>query len=86
MYEWMDQTHTGSIQAPRQILHGGYLSWHNLVDDHWYQLTWFTGDQPAVRDLGIQQESSKSMREIIGGLAACEGKCRHASVGTRVLG
>lgn len=56
---------TGAIKKPRQILRGGYISWHNLVDDHWYQLTWFSGSKPSVRDIGVFDASTKSAREMI---------------------
>ena len=56
---------TGALKGPRRILNGGYLSWHNPADDHWYQLTWFSGTKPAVRDLGILAASNRSTREII---------------------
>jgi hypothetical protein len=56
---------TGAINKPRQVLRGGYISWHNLVDDHWYQLTWFSGAKPTVRDIGVFDASTKSAREMI---------------------
>jgi hypothetical protein len=56
---------TGAITRPRQVLKGGYVSWHNTVTDHWHQLTWFSGSKPVVRDLGIFAESSMSTREWI---------------------
>ena len=56
---------TGVIKQPRQVLKGGYLSWHNPVDDHWYQITWFSGPKPALRDLGILTASRMSTREMI---------------------
>jgi hypothetical protein len=56
---------TGAITKPRQILKGGYISWHNTVNNHWYQLQWFTTAKPVVKDLGIFEASSKSTREWI---------------------
>ena len=44
---------TGAITAPRTILKGGYISWHDPVSDHWWQQTWFRGNKPTFRDLGI---------------------------------
>src|SRR5262249_21691191 len=32
---------TGAIKAPRQVLKGGYLSWHDPVSNHWWQERWF---------------------------------------------
>jgi hypothetical protein len=43
---------TGAIKEPRQVLAGGYLSWHDPVSDHWFQETYF-GAEPEFRDLGI---------------------------------
>lgn len=56
---------TGAIKKPRTILKGGYISWHNPPNDHWYQLIWFSGSKPTVRDLGVFSASSKSTREMI---------------------
>ena len=42
---------TGAIREPRQVLAGGYLSWHEPITDHWWQLIFFT-DRPQFRDLG----------------------------------
>jgi hypothetical protein len=44
---------TGAITAPRTILEGGYLSWHDPVSDHWWQQTWFGGNEPTFRDIGV---------------------------------
>jgi hypothetical protein len=27
---------TGALTEPRQVVSGGYLSWHDLVSDHWF--------------------------------------------------
>jgi hypothetical protein len=56
---------TGAISKPRDILRGGYVSWHNTEDNHWYQLTWFSGPKPKVRDLGVFAASAMSTREWI---------------------
>jgi len=56
---------TGALQGPRRILKGGYLSWHNTVDNHWYQLRWFKTPKPVVADLGVFETSSMSTREWI---------------------
>lgn len=55
----------GKIDAPRKVLRGGYLSWHDPVSDHWWQQTWF-GAKPAFRDLGVfAADDARSIREII---------------------
>jgi hypothetical protein len=55
---------TGALIQPRQVLPGGYLSWHDPADDHWYQLTHF-GAEPRFRDLGILARAGRSWREIV---------------------
>ena len=56
----------GHISAPRQVLKGGYLSWHDPVSDHWWQMTWFSGAKPSFIDLGIfSATDARSLREII---------------------
>ncbi len=55
---------TGAIKRPREVLRGGYISWHNTVNNHWYQLQWF-GARKKVVDLGVFAASSKSTREWI---------------------
>jgi len=42
---------TGAIAEPRQVLDGGYLSWHDPVSDHWWQLQNF-GTTKFI-DLGV---------------------------------
>lgn len=44
---------TGAIQGPRKVLRGGYLSWHDLATDHWWQQVWFGTAEPVFRDLGV---------------------------------
>jgi hypothetical protein len=58
-------SHTGAITRPRQVLKGGYLSWHDPVTDHWFQETFFTGNAPKFRDLGRLTASAKSFRRQI---------------------
>jgi hypothetical protein len=55
----------GAIKGPRTILKGGYLSWHNTKDNHWYQLRWFNTPKPVVADLGVFAASAMSTREWI---------------------
>ncbi len=58
-------SHTGAIKKPRQVLKGGYLSWHDPVSDHWFQATFFTGNAPSFRDLGKLTAAAKSFRRQI---------------------
>jgi hypothetical protein len=51
-------SYTGAIKEPRQVLRGGYLSWHDPVSDHWWQLQFF-GASPQFVDLGKMTASAK---------------------------
>jgi len=42
---------TGAITKPRQVLRGGYISWHHPVTNHWWQQRWF-GARKEIVDLG----------------------------------
>jgi hypothetical protein len=44
---------TGACRRPLEVRKGGYLSWRNPVDSHWWQQVWFGSAQPQFRDLGI---------------------------------
>jgi len=55
---------TGAINEPRQVLKRGYLSWHELVSDIWWQETYF-GDQPEFRSLGKLSQKGESLRSQI---------------------
>src|SRR5438067_5448995 len=58
-------SHTGAIKKPRQVLKGGYLSWHDPITDHWFQETFFQGNTAKFRDLGQLTASAKSFRRQI---------------------
>jgi hypothetical protein len=55
---------TGAITEPRQVLRGGYLSWHDPVSDHWFQEVFF-GAGPEFRDLGQLTKQGGSFREQV---------------------
>jgi hypothetical protein len=55
----------GNIPGPRQILEGGYLSWHDPVTDHWWQQVWFGTPEPRFRDLGRMTQRTGSLRSAI---------------------
>jgi hypothetical protein len=58
---------TGAIKQPRTILRGGYISWHDLASDHWWQQTWFAQTK-QYRDLGVFATSTgTSLRAWIDG-------------------
>jgi hypothetical protein len=59
-------SYSGALTEPRQVLRGGYLSWQDSVSNHWWQETWFDGDEATFRDLGaIDQKMSGNARASI---------------------
>jgi hypothetical protein len=56
---------TAAIKAPRTILKGGYISWHEPISDHWWQQVWFSGAKPTFRDLGVLGKLEGSLRATI---------------------
>lgn len=57
---------TGSIKKPRQVLRGGYLSWHDPINDHWYQAQWFSGSKMKIADLGkLKMKKGQSLRAAL---------------------
>ena len=60
---------TAAIKKPRDVLKGGYLSWHDLKSDHWFQETFFDGTKPKFRDLGkLSAKAGQNIRSQIYGL------------------
>lgn len=55
---------TGAITEPRQVLKGGYLSWHEPVSDHWFQARFFDAQLEFV-DLDVIDASKGSLRSQI---------------------
>jgi hypothetical protein len=55
---------TGAITHPREVLKGGYLSWHDPTTDHWWQVQYF-GAHKTYRDLGVFTQRTASLRSII---------------------
>jgi hypothetical protein len=55
---------TGAIKEPRQVLPGGYISWHEPISGHWWQLVHF-GEEPEFRDLGGPDLAGQSIRSFI---------------------
>jgi hypothetical protein len=55
---------TGVIKKPRQVLPGGYISWHEPISGHWWQLTYF-GAEPEFIDLGQLDLTGRSIRAAI---------------------
>ena len=55
---------TGAITKPRQVLKGGYLSWHDPESDHWFQEVFFDAE-PEFRDRGELSQAEGSIRSQI---------------------
>lgn len=55
---------TGALTKPREVLKGGYLSWHEPVTDMWWQATFF-GAKLTFRNLGRIDASKGSLRSQI---------------------
>ena len=58
-------SYTGALTQPRQVLRGGYLSWKDSVSGHWWQSTWFDGNQPSFRDIGPADAKADCIRSFI---------------------
>ena len=43
---------TGAITKPREVLRGGYVSWHDPVSNHWWQQNVDRGSARTFRDVG----------------------------------
>lgn len=56
---------TGALTQPRQVLRGGYLTWLDPFDGHWWQLLWPTEGEQQYVDHGVQHATEGSMREIV---------------------
>ena len=44
-------SYTQAVKAPRRILQGGYLSWHDPVRDIYQQLVWIGTNTPIIRQV-----------------------------------
>jgi hypothetical protein len=75
---------TGAIKAPRQVLPGGYLSWHDPVSDHWWQEL-YLGPSPVFKDLGVLPRDGRSIREIIDTLSPDVNNLSKLSQGNEVV-
>ena len=59
-------SYTGAITAPRQVLHGGYLTWKEPISGNWFQEQFFSGAQPAFVPLGPNPPgNTDSLRSMI---------------------
>jgi len=58
---YVQYSYSGAVKRPRQVLAGGYLSWHDPKSNHWWQQTYF-GKAPKFKDLGAFDSKFKSFR------------------------
>ena len=72
------------ITQPRQVLQGGYLSWHDPVSNHWFQEQFF-GDTPQFSDLGALARKGGSLREMIDALTPQTKRLSHLAPETPQL-
>jgi hypothetical protein len=61
---------TNSLQRPRQVLQGGYLSWEDPGSGEWWQETWFGGQKSKFVSLGRLTSANGSMRSQIDRLSS----------------
>ena len=54
-------SYSGAVKRPREVLAGGYLSWHDPKSNHWWQQTYF-GKAPKFKDLGAFDSKFRSFR------------------------
>jgi hypothetical protein len=64
-------SYTGAITAPRTVLKGGYLSWHDTATKAWWQRTWF-GATAVDRELKNMKVRNGNLRQAIDRLTAIE--------------
>ena len=67
----------GKVTKPREVPRGGYLSWHELESDHWWQETFFTGTKSKFNDLGVLDRKNGSLREMIDALTPQTKRLSH---------
>lgn len=75
---------TGALTEPRQVIAGGYLSWHEPVTDHWWQLQFF-GPTPTFKDLGVLTAKNGSMRAQIDHITEPDAAAHRRGTGASVL-
>jgi hypothetical protein len=76
---------TGAIKKPRQVLQGGYLSWHDPMSDHWWQQTFFSGSEAVFRDLGVLARDGQSIRSILYSLTPEPRRLSHIEENTAIM-
>ena len=57
-------SYTGSVSGPREVLPGGYISWHEPVSDSWWQLLYF-GGRKTFRKLDMTGRHEGGLRSRV---------------------
>jgi len=57
-------SYTGAVKEPREVLPGGYISWHEPVSDTWWQLLYFEGKK-TFRKLDMTGRHEASLRSAV---------------------
>ncbi|MFI5280839.1 MAG: hypothetical protein ACHQU1_10105 [Gemmatimonadales bacterium] len=60
-------SYTGAVTEPREVLPGGYISWHEPVSDTWWQLLYFN-DKKTFRKLDMAGRHEGSLRSAVDAL------------------
>jgi hypothetical protein len=55
---------TGALKGPRDVLPGGYLSWHEPVSDTWWQLLYF-GGKKTFKQLRMSGRIEGNLRSTV---------------------
>jgi len=58
---------TGAIERPLQVLENGYVSWHDPVSNHWFQVNLILDPSGKPVDIGVLDGSAKSIRNWVDG-------------------
>ena len=58
-------SYTGAVTEPRSVLHGGYVSWHDPMEDVWWQLRRFDDGPPQYESLGPLDGNMTSIRSQV---------------------
>ncbi len=58
-------SYKGAITAPRQVLKGGYLTWHDPASRTWWHRAWFDGDAPIDAKIPIPPIVKGNIRATI---------------------
>jgi hypothetical protein len=61
---------TGAIKGPRQVLPGGYLTWHDPVQGIWQQLDYVNYNPPQIVPVDGPASNARSLREHVDGRMA----------------